>query len=136
MLRISFLCLCFICLGTFSLKAQSLHTGDTDPEVEEILANNEPVVFIPNAFTPDGNDLNALFKPVLLNNNVEEYDFQIFDRSGQLVFRSVVPGEGWNGSINGGDYYPSSGNFVYVLRLKNHNDPITYTHRGRITLLR
>jgi gliding motility-associated-like protein len=53
----------------------------------------------PNAFTPTGDGKNDIFKPVVLG--VENYTFMIFDRWGQLFFKTNDINEGWNGTYKG-----------------------------------
>lgn len=71
-------------------------------------------VYLPNAFTPDGDGLNDLFKPVL--EGVEDYDFRVFNRKGEEVFFSTDPAQGWNGSFQNNSYFCPAG--VYTWRLK------------------
>ncbi|MGB6036223.1 MAG: gliding motility-associated C-terminal domain-containing protein [Cryomorphaceae bacterium] len=59
-------------------------------------AENTPF-FIPNAFSPDGDGLNDLFKPVCAF-DLEFYQLLVFDRSGQLLFETDDIALGWNGA--------------------------------------
>ncbi len=56
----------------------------------------EQKLFIPSAFTPNGDGLNDVFKPVFTG-PAGKYDFRIFNRWGQLVFQTNNPSIGWNG---------------------------------------
>lgn len=59
-------------------------------------------VFIPNAFSPGSAGTNAVFKPVIQDNEpVFEYKMQVFSRSGQLLFESNAIEEGWDGRFRG-----------------------------------
>ena len=55
--------------------------------------------YMPNAFTPT-KATNNLLKPLLFG-NVQEYEFIIYNRWGQPVFRSTEPGKGWDGKYRG-----------------------------------
>lgn len=57
-------------------------------------------LYMPTAFTPNGDGLNDVFKPTFIGPSAK-YDFRIFNRWGQLVFRSTTPGEGWDGNFRG-----------------------------------
>lgn len=57
-------------------------------------------LYVPTAFTPNGDGLNDIFKPTFIGPQAK-YDFKIFNRWGQLVFRSTTPGEGWDGNFRG-----------------------------------
>jgi gliding motility-associated-like protein len=52
--------------------------------------------YIPNAFTPNGDGKNELFRPII-GGNVKQYRFSIYDRWGQLVFQTSDLTKGWNG---------------------------------------
>lgn len=95
-----------------------------------------PLVFMPNAFSPDGNGVNETFLPVVSGMVAEEHELMIFDRWGQRVFQSTDPLVGWNGSMdNGGQVLP---NGVYNWRLIER--PIGSADKkdwfGTVTLLR
>ena len=57
-------------------------------------------VFVPNAFTPNGDALNDLFKPQVFG-RVENYQFTVYNRYGEVVFTSREKGKGWNGKVMG-----------------------------------
>ncbi|MBK7946130.1 MAG: gliding motility-associated C-terminal domain-containing protein [Flavobacteriales bacterium] len=73
-----------------------------------------PAIFHPNAFTPDNDGLNDKFYPRVLDVVREEHVFQVFNRWGELIFRSTEPSEGWDGTA-GGQQVPQG---VYVWRLE------------------
>ncbi|HMK16864.1 MAG TPA: SBBP repeat-containing protein [Chitinophagaceae bacterium] len=57
-------------------------------------------VWIPNAFTPDGNQLNDVFRAMVYG-ITESFKFQVFDRWGNLVFETTDPMKGWDGKVKG-----------------------------------
>ena len=71
--------------------------ADTVVKVINVLPNH--YVYIPDAFTPDGDGLNDVFTPIV--NAAIDYRFEIFDRWGERVFLSLSPGEGWDGTFRG-----------------------------------
>ena len=56
------------------------------------------IVYIPNAFTPNGDGLNDTFSPSS-SCSFERYELSVFNRWGQLVFRSKEPEEAWDGRL-------------------------------------
>ena len=54
----------------------------------------------PNAFTPNGDGTNDVFRPIG-QCPVEEYRLQVFNRWGERIFESLGINEGWNGDVNG-----------------------------------
>lgn len=95
----------------------------------------DPVIntFIPNAFTPNGNSLNEVFKPKLFG--ILEFGMFIYDRWGKRIFETRDMDEGWNGRFEGfGDVLPG-GVYVYKIYTKDifQNN---HTFVGRVTLVR
>jgi gliding motility-associated-like protein len=91
----------------------------------------EPLIYVPNAFTVGGE--NPVFLPVISLVDYNNYSFTIFDRWGQVVFRTNDVHQGWNGSMNGKILEEST--YVYVIRLHD-GDGNEITQRGNVTLLR
>jgi gliding motility-associated-like protein len=81
----------------------------------EVLSEQEPNVLLPNAFLPKG--LNNTFKPVTVFVGSDGYDFTIYNRWGQLIFRTSNPEDAWDGKYNG--EYVQGGIYVYLLRFRN-----------------
>lgn len=67
-------------------------------------------VYVPNAFTPNNDGRNDNFKPLTFG-NIVYYDFKIFNRYGEIVFNSSVPGKAWDGMWKG--LQQPSGNFAW-----------------------
>ena len=72
-----------------------------DSITKKIHVYEELKVFIPNAFTPNGDNINDEFKPEMLEYLEEGYLLEIFDRWGEKVFYTNDPDKGWDGLING-----------------------------------
>lgn len=72
---------------------------------------DEPDIFVPNTFTPNGDGANdTLF---VRGRHIERLDFQVFDRWGERVFRTEDIAEGWDGRFGGKPADPAV--FVYHL---------------------
>ena len=52
------------------------------------------------ASPPNGDGINDVFWPVI-NGDLAEYELDIFDRWGELIFRTQAPNEGWDGEFKG-----------------------------------
>jgi gliding motility-associated-like protein len=99
--------------GFFELTAAN-GCGVTTVSTQVIEALCECPLYVPNAFTPDNDQLNELFTPIL-GCEVESYLFEVFDRWGELIFTSTEPGEGWNGASPGNTHY--SQNDIYIWKV-------------------
>ncbi len=91
-------------------------------------------IYVPNAFTPDDNGVNELFQPSV-DCELAFYQFQIYNRWGELVFTSQNPSEAWNGD-SGSGYFAPNEIYIYHLVYQSVNDIEMKEVQGSITLLR
>jgi gliding motility-associated-like protein len=92
----------------------------------------DPQVFVPTAFSPNGDGLNDVFRPIAVGIKKIEY-FKVFNRWGQMVFSTTVNGKGWDGSIAG---KPQTTNtFVWIVRGIDYLDR-PFFRKGTVTLIR
>lgn len=57
-------------------------------------------VYIPNAFSPDNDNLNDIFRPMVFG-IVLKFEFSVYNRFGELIYQSKEPGKGWDGRWKG-----------------------------------
>ena len=88
-------------------------------------------IYVPNAFSPNGDNLNE--KVFVRGQNLEEIDFKIFDRWGELVFATTDQAIGWDGTFKGVLLDPDV--YVYHLRVVCFDEQENLI-KGNITLLR
>jgi gliding motility-associated-like protein len=76
-------------------------------------------IYIPNAFTPNGDGINDVF--IISAANVEQFQIDIFDRWGRSIFHSNELESYWLGGVMEGDYYVPDGiyHYRYVAIRKN-----------------
>lgn len=65
----------------------------------KIAARCPVLIYIPSAFTPDGNGLNETFQPVGNHISEEGYNFSIYNRWGERIFISTDYNTGWDGKF-------------------------------------
>ena len=94
-------------------------------------------VWIPNVFTPDGDGLNDIFKPVI-DCEVFNYRMRIFNRWGREVFTTTDPNEPWRGESPNASYFSNESVYSYILTYEQRVDGlgIPNTLVGSVTLLR
>ena len=89
-------------------------------------------LFLPSAFTPNGDGVNDLFGPVDMI-YAGSYELTVYNRFGQMVFRTNDPGLKWDGT-NKGKAVPT-GSYIYMLRmLQPGKDPVRI--KGTVVLFR
>ncbi|MBK7030227.1 MAG: PKD domain-containing protein [Bacteroidales bacterium] len=95
-----------------------------------------PGLYLPNAFSPDQNGKNDVFKPISQSNSLTPYSLQIFNQWGLLIFESNDPGWGWDGTFRGEPC--SMGDYIYLVKYnETHESESRIIHRkGIFTLVR
>ncbi|HMX39385.1 MAG TPA: PKD domain-containing protein [Saprospiraceae bacterium] len=92
----------------------------------------EPFIFVPKAFTPNGDNNNDFF--VVRGVNITEMLFIVWDRWGEEVYRTTDPSaSGWDGTYNGRELTPDS--YAWYLKARCGNGA-EYIKKGDVTLLK
>ncbi len=89
-------------------------------------------IFVPSAFTPNGDGQNEILRPVLMGIKELRY-FRVYNRWGQLVHETKVASAGWDGRL-GGQPQPG-GVFVWIAEGVG-SDGQTYNRKGTSVLIR
>lgn len=116
--------------GNYSVKVNDNCTTATDSVI--IYKDCALPVYIPNAFTPNGDGLNDVFRiPDMKNQKL--LSFSIFNRYGKKIFFTTDASKGWDGKLNG--TAQQTGNFVYYIIYADIKKDI-HTLKGNVLLLR
>lgn len=92
----------------------------------------DPRIFVPTAFTPNGDGKNDLFRPIPVGISKFDY-FRVYNRWGQLVFSTTIAGEGWNGKVAG--QVQGSGVYVWIVQGTDFTGKTVFA-KGTMTLIR
>jgi gliding motility-associated-like protein len=91
-----------------------------------------PEIYIPTAFTPNNDGLNDKFKVTPIG--VRSFGYvAVYDRWGQLIYRTTNYNEGWDGTLNGAKL--PTGTFVYVAQATDYRGR-PMLRKGTVTLIR
>lgn len=90
----------------------------------------QPEMYIPNAFSPEG--INKIFKPVAIFLSNENYFFQIYNRFGQMIFETNNPEVGWDGKYL--NEFVKQGVYFYLLHYSLPNHTIIQK-KGSVTVI-
>ena len=124
--------------GMFTISVVHYSNGCvSNPEQTVItveLCPNE-LFYIPNAFTPDGDEKNNTFKPVITSGvDLFNYSFYIYNRWGQVVWESFNPEYGWDGTFN--NVMCQDGIYTWKLKFKVPKNDEVKEFGGSLTLMR
>jgi gliding motility-associated-like protein len=92
----------------------------------------EPVLWVPSAFTPNGDGLNDIFRPITVGYSQIEY-FRVYNRWGQLVYSTSQFYKGWDGTIKGTPQ--ELGVYFWVLSARDFGGK-NVQKQGDVTLIR
>ncbi len=82
---------------TISIKTKS---GCVTVDTQAVKLAKEIAVYVPSAFTPNGDEVNDNLKPIIFGIKKLVY-FRIFNRWGQLMYETQTNKQGWDGSFKG-----------------------------------
>ena len=105
----------------------------------EIQLIGSSLVWIPNAFSPNEDDHNPVFKPtpkfmyLLKDGTYREYEMTIYNRWGEEVFATNEVHSGWDGTYKGKDCEMES--YLYHIRISGL-DRVVYDKKGLVRLMR
>lgn len=115
--------------GMFKLTASN-ECGEFADEI--IVKPGECVLAVPNAFTPDGDGKNDVFR-VSKTTPLASFSMQVFNRWGQKVFESRDQLQGWNGRTSNKNCDP--GNYPYLIQYRKPDGTMVVL-RGVLLLVR
>ena len=98
-----------------------------------IVAVEKPyAIYAPNAFSPDGDGFNDVFK--VSGQGIIDFEMEIFNRWGQMVFKSSNINQKWDGTFRGKDL--PTGTYIYKIKIITHGENQKSVKSGTISLVR
>lgn len=108
---------------------------DTSKVIIEVL--DELVYYVPNSFTPDGDEFNPTFKPIFTSGfEPLSYRLSVYNRWGELVFESLDHNFGWDGTYSGSEGHVQVGSYTWKIEFKTTLSDARKVIMGHVTLLR
>jgi gliding motility-associated-like protein len=117
----------------YRVRAQLLGNASTNVYSNTADLTETQIVRMPNAFTPNGDNLNDTFGPVG-RYELRESELTIFDRWGRLIFQTTEANQGWDGRPAGGGAVVPPGVFLYRFRGRDALGQ-EFTQRGTVTVI-
>jgi gliding motility-associated-like protein len=117
------------CAGEDSVYVQFVTAPPPPPPPEEPPGEQ---ILLPNAFTPDGDGLNDVFKAIGRPDKLTSFSMKIFNRWGQMVFETKDITLGWDGTYQG---KPAPAG-TYVFRVEYSISSRSFDTSGTVVLIR
>jgi gliding motility-associated-like protein len=111
------------------------NNGCQSTATDTLCIDPDVTLFIPNAFTPNGDGRNDVFLPQGIGIDPNQYELLIFDRWGDLIFVTTDLNQGWDGRANKGKEIAQMDTYVWKIKCR---DVLGKQHdkMGRVTLVR
>ena len=90
-------------------------------------------LYIPNAFTPDGDGLNDFFAPQ--GSNIESFEMTIYNRWGEMIYHTMEIEKPWDGKSKDRGGIEKQDVYVYQIKVKE-TEGETHTYLGNVTLVK
>ncbi len=115
------------------ILASPLAAFADDEDNDSVPAIEKSLLQMPNAFSPNGDGINDIYKPKSGYQNITDFHAYIFNRWGQKLFEWSNPAEGWDGTFRGKPV--KEGVYFVVVKAKGGDGKI-YDIKRDVNLLR
>lgn len=119
-----------VCLAAFN------YNNCTDTICKTVIIDDVLFTYIPNSFTPDGDNLNETWGMSTNIDIITSFELRVFDRWGQVVFESEDPLEFWNGAANNSGDILKSDVYVYRIAFEIRETEVRKEMLGHVTLIK
>jgi gliding motility-associated-like protein len=109
--------------------------GCWDSTTNVITIYDEYVFYAPDAFSPDGDGLNEIFRVYGSGIKSEKFMLSVYDRWGELIFYSTDIQNGWDGIAKNGKHICKPGTYTWITRYYDSNNN-EHQEAGTVTLIR
>lgn len=118
--------------GTYVVTLLVTNSGGcTDSTYQTVVIHDYYTLYIPNAFSPNGDAINDYF--TVSGFGVRDFKMKIFNRHGQLIFNAANMNFVWDGKDANGNYV-QEGNYVYELEVKDNKNK-KHINKGSIRII-
>lgn len=121
--------------GYYVCLAVSNSYGCIDTHCEPITVDDLLLFYVPNTFTPNGDEFNQIFQPVFTSGfDPFDFHFEIYNQWGQIIWESYDYRAGWNGTFD--NKLVQSGAYNWKVEFKMSMNDARAMYTGSFSLLR
>jgi gliding motility-associated-like protein len=102
-----------------------------EDEIVVKVFKTEPDIFVPTAFTPNGDGRNEILKPICVGISRLDF-FRVFNRWGQMIFETKEFDKGWDGRVSGTDQ--ETGTYVFMAQGVDYTGKVVF-RKGTVVLI-
>lgn len=106
--------------------------SDTITKIVEVLP--EVLIYVPNTFTPDGDEFNQDWRISIEGLDIYDFEINVFNRWGEMIWESHDPYDGWDGTYNG--KLVPNGMYSWTIRAGDKLNDSSYDWHGHVNVLR
>ncbi len=122
-------------IANFEVQLIVTNEECVDSIARTIVIKEELIYYVPNAFTPDGDEFNNTFSPVFTSGfDRFDYHLSIYNRWGEILFESHNFELGWDGTYNG--KLVQDGVYTWKIEFANINSDERHIVHGHVNILR
>ncbi|MNY59697.1 hypothetical protein D3C86_1961710 [compost metagenome] len=100
-----------------------------------IIVKDDHILYVPNTFTPDGDEFNNEFTPIVTAGyDTRNYSFTLYNRWGETLFESQDVNRGWDGTYLG--KLVPAGIYTWTIRIKSLDDDRYEVFTGHVNMMR
>lgn len=120
--------------GNITVQLIAANNFCTDTAYKNLIILDHSNVFIPNTFSPNNDNINDVFAPIVSSISEDDYSFSIFDRNGGILFNTEIIGESWDGTHT--NIPIPNGVYIWKISYKVDGDLTTHNKIGHVNLIR
>ncbi len=126
----------FSTLNSFDVTLIVTNGECIDSTSATIVVGESLIFYVPNAFTPDGDEFNNTFQPVFTSGyDPHDFHLEIYNRWGEVLFESYDAQIGWDGTYKNNSIV-QDGVYTWKIEFGSLNTDKRYQYTGHVVILR
>jgi gliding motility-associated-like protein len=102
--------------------------------MREVRIQNDVILYAPNTFTPDNDNLNNEWRVHISGVDIFNFNLTIFNRWGELIWESNDPDASWDGTYGG--KLVETGTYVWTIRAEDAENDNNYEFNGFVNVIK